>query len=664
METTVPIDLGKTAKILGISKASVRNWIRHDYLKPIDGQGKFFDQKQILNLKDAITNGDIDRLKTRANKTRADKTFLPIEYVIGLENRKRIITLINSIKDKEIDSGLAILILAIKQFIENGDIHSTDIKDILSFPNHIFSRENVRGELKSLSLCVNGGQDADSIVTREDENIKFLLSFQLPEVKDFLGLTYQCLIHEGTKSNLGSYFTPTSIVDRMVKANIRPYYNVLDPCCGTGQFLLSFADYLPNPEKIWGIDIDPMAVHIARLNLLLKYHQDFKPNIYHLDTLLDLSLDQPSSDDNLKNRDVLSVPFLKEQRFDFIATNPPWGAGIDIHTHNNLKKKYLRITSGESFSYFLIICLELLNEEGVLSFVLPESILNVKTHGDIRQTILENCHIKTIEGLGKVFKNVLSPAIIMELVKTKPNDDNEVIVRLDNMQYKVGQKRFVSNQGNVFDIHISPKDEDILRKVYATKHVTLKDNAEWALGIVTGDNKKYLSAEQHQGYEQIYKGSDVNKYKLRKPSFYIDFKPEIFQQVASEDKYRASEKLVYRFISNRLIFAYEDKGSLTLNSANILIPRLNNYPIKVIMALFNSALFQYIYQKKFNTLKVLRGNLEQLPLPIWEEETFHHITGLVDGIIGGEDLSEKLDVYILEQFGFSPEEIDYIITNI
>lgn len=651
MKRIVPIDLDKTAKILGISKASVRNWIRHGYLMPIDGQGKFFDQKQILNLKEAITNGDVDRLKTRANKTRADKTFLPVEYILGQQNRKAMIRLINHIRDKKIDSGRAILILAIKCFIENKDILSTDMKEILCFPHDIFTRKNVYRELKSLFFCVNEGQEAVSTVTCEEENIdiEFLISFPLPQVKDILGLVYQSLIHEGTKSNLGSYFTPTNIVDRMVRGNISSNYNVLDPCCGTGQFLLSFADYLPNPEKIWGIDIDPLAVHIARLNLLLKYPQDFKPNIYHLDTLLDLSLDQ--------------------QRFDFIATNPPWGAGIDIHTLSNLKKKYLGITSGESFSYFLEISLELLKEEGVLSFVLPESILNVKTHGDIRQIILENCHIKTIERLGKIFRNVLSPAIILELVKTKPADDHEVVVRLDdskyldNGEYKVGQKRFLTNQWYVFDIHIGPKDEYILQKVYATKYVTLKNNAEWALGIVTGDNKKYLSAEQHQGYEPIYKGSDVERYMLKKRSSYIDYKPEKFQQVASEEKYRAREKLVYRFISDKLIFAYEDKGSLTLNSANILIPRLGDYPIKVIMALFNSALFQYIYQKKFNTLKVLRGNLEQLPLPLWKEETLDHISGLVDRIIRGEDLSRNLDEYILEQFGFSQEDRDYIQKN-
>jgi hypothetical protein len=57
--------------------------------------------------------------------------------------------------------------------------------------------------------------------------------------------------------------------------------------------------------------------------------------------------------------------------------------------------------------------------------------------------------------------------------------------------------------------------------------------------------------------------------------------------------------LIYRFISKYLVFAYDDKQKLTLNSANIVIPKTDDYPIKVIAALFNSSLYQFIFQKKF-----------------------------------------------------------------
>ena len=655
MASIVPIDLGRTAEILGITKGSIRNWIRHGYLKPIDSEGRFFfDQGQVMKLKDAISKGGLDRLKTRANKTRADKSFLPIEYVTGQENRKAIFTLVTYIKDKKIDPRMAILVIAIKLFIDNKDIHSSDLKEILRFPRDIFRRRNVYRELRGLFIFINSGQYESEV----QSEVSVLLSFPLPSLKDVLGLIYQSLMDEGSKSKLGSYFTPTDIVDRMVKENIRSLYSVLDPCCGTGQFLLSFARYLADPKKVWGMDIDPMAVHIARLNLLLECPQDFKPRIYHLDSLKDVFTSPSTGGD-----DLTSDEDIRKKKFDFIATNPPWGAGLDIEAMKKLKMEFPAINSGESFSYFLNMSLAMLKEGGVLSFVLPESILNVKAHSDIRKTILENTWIKTIRVLGKVFKNVLSSVIILELVKSEPKEDDEVSVKLKNREYKVLQKRFKFNEGCVFDIHMSPEDAAIFQKMYSTRHVTLKNNADWALGIVTGDNKRFLSSEWKEGYEPIYKGSDVDSYVLRKPSFYINFSPDKFQQVAGEEKYRSKEKLIYKFISNKLVFAYDVQGSLTLNSANILIPKLKEYPVKVIMALFNSVLYRCIYKKKFNSIKVLRGDLEQLPLPLWSEETFAHITNLTDRIIEGEDLSEDLDGYIMEQFGFSLEERAYIHSN-
>ena len=664
MKLIVPIDLTQTAEILGISKATVRNWIRHGYINPINSEGRFFNKKEVLDLKQAISRGELNRLKARANKSVADNTFLPAEYVSGQENKKAIVRVLSYIRDKKIEPRLAILILAVKQFIGNKDILSTNIREILSFSPNLFPRKNVCLELESLFDFLDSEYDAVSAVEKQEEDLLLLLSLPFPEIKDGLGLVYQSLINEGDKSRLGSYFTPAVIVDRMVRENIRPHHNVLDPCCGTGQFLLAFAEHLSNPLQIWGADIDQMAVHIARLNLLLKFPQDFKPRIYHLDTLRLLNDDQPKSTVKQQSLEEWTASMMQGVKFDLIATNPPWGAGIDLRTLNKLVKIYPQIISGESFSYFLRISLDLVKDGGVLSFVLPESILNIKTHRDIRQEILENSRIKNIEVLGKVFNKVLSPAVIMELIKAEPDDNHEVDIRMGKRVYKLPQKRFTVNEENIFDICLSSEDEDILKKVYSARHVTLKNNTQWALGIVTGDNKRYLTAEMQEGYEPIYKGSDVERFRLKKPSTYLRFTPAKFQQVAPEDRYSAKEKLIYKFISNRLIFAYDDKEYLTLNSANIMIPKLKGYPMKVIMALFNSTVYQFIYQKKFNTLKVLRGNLEQLPLPLWDKEVFTRITLLVDKIMGGEDLFDNLDAYIMEQFGFSQEEREYILHNV
>ena len=98
-----------------------------------------------------------------------------------------------------------------------------------------------------------------------------------------------------------------------------------------------------------------------------------------------------------------------------------------------------------------------------------------------------------------------------------------------------------------------------------------------------------------------------------------------------------------------------------MNSANIVIPKISEYPIKVIAALLNSSLYQFIFQKKFSSIKVLRSHIEQMPLPLWSKRTFSEIIVLVEDVIKDKNKFEKLDHYIMEKYALSSREKNYII---
>ena len=345
--------------------------------------------------------------------------------------------------------------------------------------------------------------------------------------------------------------------------------------------------------------------------------------------------------------------------FDVIATNPPWGVHFSKADTEQLKTYYPEITSLESFSYFLKKSIDLLRDGGVISFILPESMLNVKTHKDIREIILRNTHIKKVSYLKRVFKNVFTPVIKLDLEKTK-KVNGKIEICKENESYAAEQERWKNNQDFVFDIHSNSFDTDIIDKIYNFPHTTLLGKADWALGIVTGNNKQYISNEEQEGFEEIYKGKDVENFVLKKSSNYVKFTPEKFQQVAPMKKYRAKEKLIYRFISKYLVFAYDDEQKLTLNSANIVIPKVPSYPIKVVAALLNSSLYQFIFQKKFSSIKVLRNHIEQLPLPLWDEEVFNNIVKLVDEVRNNKIEFEILDNYIMMQYDLSTKEINHV----
>lgn len=640
------INIGETAELLGISKGTVRNWIKHGYLKAVDPKGRYFPTFEVLKLNKAIAAGKINRLKKRANKVRADKNFIPTEYLKNAENGLKISHLIQYIKQYGIDKEMAILVLALNLFRLKGDLMITDLPKLLDFPPDAFLRKSVYSELKDFFIGIFENEKGRGKGVGYSDALEFIYNYHLPPERDVLGVVYQALINEGKKASLGSYFTPTEIVDGMVRENVNLGQKVLDPCCGTGKFLLAFADCLEESNDIYGIDSDLTSVRIARINLLLRFSGDFCPKVFHRNTLC------------LVDGGKVIPSF--SGGFDFVATNPPWGAAISKNNLEKLSIEFPDITSGESFSYFLRVSLGFLKEGGSLSFVLPESFLNIRTHSDIRKFILKNFKIKRIECLGKKFRNVLSSVIRLDLSNKKPDGEEKVLVRRPGEEYNIAQKRFLENKWYVFDVYLQEQDERILRKVSQTEHTTLEGNADWALGIVTGDNQKFLQSRPEEGYEPIYKGSDINSFSLKNNSSYIKFSPKTFQQVAPEEKYRAKEKLIYKFISRTPVFAYDDQARLTLNSANILIPR-ESYPLKVILALFNSSLYRFLYMKKFNSIKILRGDLEQLPLPLWEKEVFDRIIEMVDWVLQGEkEIAVTLDSYLMEQFGISPSDREYI----
>ncbi len=521
-----------------ISQATMKNWER-------------------LN----IEQNDIEnKLTQRANKRFSQKTIIPVEYFSNKDN----LAILHEILSKNIELESCIYTLALNLLLANNLIKFDKNNKITTDNPYILE------------------------ILTDFENAKIeqnLLAIKLPtDEQDFLGIVYQSLINEGKKNKQGSYYTPKTIIKGILK-DLNPQSKYLDPCCGTGNFLLTASETISQPQNIYGYDIDKTACFIAKINLVLKFKTKiFRPNIFNRDFILE-------------NND---------EKFDIIATNPPWGA----IPNPEYEKHFPQITSKESFSYFITKTSSMIGENGQLCFVLPESILNVKTHKDIRKFILQNLSIKEIEVLGQTFSGVLSGVIIIHLSKSL----NTNVTIKDKTSEKILPLEFFKTNTNYNFSIIDNMDVKILEKIYSIKHSTLNGESKWGLGIVTGNNSKHITKDSSNG-EKIYSGKNIKKGEISETDNYIIYDRKNFQQCAPDDLYRAKEKLVYKFISKNLTFAYDNKQRLFLNSANILIPKIEGYDIQMVMTFLNSTLFQYIYEKKFNELKVLKGNLSELPFP-------------------------------------------------
>ena len=548
------LTLRDAARKLGVSTATVQNWRRAGLLTALT------DRSVSDFLKDR--NRD-SRLTSRANKRLSKRAFSPSEY---------------------------------------GSAQSGPVLD--------FVREQKWGLEEALYYALEdltdtyGKKPENPFFLREMENWADKISPKgrnkrptYPEMvlslEDFPGWLYQGLLHEGKKSVTGSYYTPPGLVKDLLGHVLKDggKDTFFDPCCGTGGFLIPAARILCDPERVAGQDRDSLAVRLARLNLMRLFpHRRFEPSIYAGDSL------------------ARSHGSLKGRTFSAVATNPPWGYRFTPEQKRLLARKY-GLTSGESASLFILAALDRLTEEGRASLLLPESLLHRNRHRDIRERILDRA--ERIDWYGRRFSRVQSECFALTL-RGKGKQSEKIKIRGTGYDYDRGKSSFSDRPLQVWDIFVSPVEETLFEKLFARDHILLGEGARWGLGIVTGNNRERVSGSGKG--RPILSGGDISPFAVREPKRRLDYDDGRLQQKAPLELYE-EKKIVYRFIASRPVAACDGRGYLTLNSVNFLIPGEKIDPAIAVM-LLNSDLYGRYFEKTFHTLKVLRGQLERLPVPL------------------------------------------------
>lgn len=613
----------EAADILGVSTATVQNWTRQGVLrKKASGE---MSERDVYSFRDKLRSGTAGRLMSRANKNSARRSFLPGEYIDTPFARRIMTSLAARLEALNYSPGEILFAYFHIKISRSGNIAGSNNRTAVNSEMDHWFRELGRPDLTSLE--------------------EKLAEMNIPEQRDTAGLLYQMLQKEGRKSRLGSYYTPAEIASEIISSRKGKWTCFLDPCCGSGIFLLIAAEEKHDPLSVEGWDSDPLAVRIARLNLLLAFPEmTFTPRIHHRDTLL----------------------FKEKKTYDFIASNPPWGHHFTRIEKEELLKLYPDITSGESFSFFILAAMNHLEPGGTLSFLLPESILKVKAHRDIRKIIMEKFHITRLCYLGKPFRNVQTEVVRMDLEKSDDRKAAKVIRRGE--EWTVLQNRFSDNINCIFDFNCNDRDYEIFRRIYGKGRETMEGKATWILGIVSGNNRKFLRKGLREGYLPVLSGRDITPFRIAEPENSILFDRAVLQQCAPGELYESTPKIVYRFITGKPVFAVDRKGLATLNSANSFRPAPDVNP-SIIVFFFNSSLYRFVLARKFNSLKILREHLEQLPLPDLtsaEKQTIENMTETME--ISSADtlmnLLRAMDEWVFNFFEIPHSDRSYILETL
>ncbi len=638
------ITLKKLCKELSISTATARNWIRLGKLTPKSFEDgiALFDDDYVEHLKSELLNENSQKLKTRRNKTFSSGTKFYDAYVS--KNSPNILT-IHGISDYFIQNDIIPPVELVQLLLADCAIKLISKKNNLNenLKSFLFEGE-FSDEFNWLINDLLPDEKYFYLIDKYESLFKYEYTYCVNE--DTLGLIYiSCRNLKNRKEN-GAYYTPEKTVKKLIENldNIKLGQTVFDPCCGCGNFLIHLPECV-KLDDIYANDIDLLSVQITRLNLAIKYNSPDKNILYK----------------NITCSDYLTT--YKDIKYDYIIGNPPWGAKYDEKTKNYINKNY-RCAKKDKFESYDVItekALSNLKTDGYLSFVLPEAILNVKSHKPVRDIICENNSVEYLEYLNEAFNGVQCPSVILKIKNTQRVFDGRNVTVNDGIRtYKTTYKK----TDNLL-YFVTDEEYAIIQKISGNKNnrIFLKNNAKFALGIVTGNNKDLIKSSPFDGSEIILAGKNLTKYKASAPYNYIKFEPDKFQQIAPIELYRAKEKLIYKFISNEPVFAYDNKKTLTLNSCNILIPNIEGYNIKYILAILNSKIISFYFKKVFKSVKLLRSHIENLPIPVATSEQQNEIINYSDILITKYDqnIYEILDEKIAKLYSLEKDEYYKII---
>lgn len=411
-----------------------------------------------------------------------------------------------------------------------------------------------------------------------------------------IGIEYENSLSNSYRNKEGIYYTPSWVVKDMFKnIKISSTFKFLDPCCGSGNFVIEAIKSGVAPENVYGFDVDENAVLITKERI--KQEFGFETS-------------------NIRVGDFLQEAFKFSKQnlsFDLIFTNPPWGKKIDKADKEKISSIYGCGNSLDTTSLFMGASLSILKQGGILGFLIQEAFFNITTFEDIRKKTISKKILRFID-YGKAFKGLVTKAQAIIIENTEANFNDKIECCLDNISFNRSLESFKNNPKKIFNFWATENEAQVIDRVYSVKHITLKGKAKWALGIVTGNNDRFCADTQKEGYIPIYKGLDITKIGLKEPNTFIlnDFSK--FQQVAPLEMYQAKAKLIYKFISSDLCFFCDTQQRYILNSANLLIPLNVGITGEQLTKLLNSEIINWVFKKLFATHKVLRSDLELLPI--------------------------------------------------
>jgi adenine-specific DNA-methyltransferase len=272
------------------------------------------------------------------------------------------------------------------------------------------------------------------------------------------------LTKEEKKSN-GIFITPKIIIKKLFENVMRVIFehelileNILEPSCGTCEFI-NYCD-----EKLIGVNIDGIELNEKIYNAVKDLQYNNKVTI--------------------KNEDFMC--YNTEKKYNLIVGNPPYF----VCKRDNIPKDYDIFINGRPniFGLFIVRAISMLDNDGLLAFVVPKSFLNSIYYSKIRNYIKETCIIHSIEDYASINNFIETEQATFGLIIQKKHRTFIDSIK-DNCKYSLLLK------GN----HIFTENVDSLKELFDSSTTIENMGLKVRTGkIVWNEHKSQLTDDEKE----------------------------------------------------------------------------------------------------------------------------------------------------------------------
>lgn len=331
-----------------------------------------------------------------------------------------------------------------------------------------------------------------------------------------MGYVFEELIRkfsEAENSDAGQHYTPREVIELMTEilfaddaelnADKQCKKLIYDPACGTGGMLTVAAEYLkdrPVQLEYYGQEINDETYAICKADMLIKSKDvDYAKNI--------------------KNGNTLTQDGFKDQEFDYILSNPPFGREWkiekdDVQAEHDDEGYNGRFGPGlppvsDSQTLFSLNILKKMAKNGKAAVIHNGSPLFSGDAGsgvsEIRKYILENDLLDAIIALpNDIFYNTGISTYIWIYSKRKPeNRKNKVILINANELYEKRRKALGNKRNDLSDENIA-----MIKLLYnnfaESEYSKIFDTTDFGYTKITVERPLRLSVEINDKKQELF----------------------------------------------------------------------------------------------------------------------------------------------------------------